>query len=88
VRQTNHPTAEIRDPDPGSDLKRIRGIGVDYAGMLLAVGIRSVQELSQQDPMTLSDSLLEVNLLRDMVKSVPSERRVAGWIRQAQGMRG
>ena len=74
------------DPDIRSDLMRIRGVGADYATMLLAVGIRSIHDLSRQDPTILSDSLLEVNLLRHMVKAVPSEKRVAGWIQQAKGI--
>jgi hypothetical protein len=69
------------------DLMRIKGIGVEYAKMLEAVGVPSVLELSLCDPRTLSDALLEVNLLREMVRAVPSEKRVAGWVRQAQSLR-
>ena len=65
-------------------LTRIVGIGQDYAGMLEAAGILSVQELAIQDPMALADLLLEVNLVEGLVLAVPSEKRVSGWVRQAQ----
>ena len=68
------------------DLTRIVGIGRDYAGILEAAGIRSIQELAIQDPTDLADLLLEVNLLKGLVMAVPSEKRVSGWVRQAQGL--
>lgn len=67
------------------NLTRITGIGSDYARMLEAAGVHSLEELALQDPTALSDALLEVNLLRGLVKAVPSGMRVSGWVRQAQG---
>ena len=68
-----------------AELIRIRGVGREYANLLEAAGVHSIRELAQQDPTALSDALLEVNLLRGLVKEVPSGTRVSGWVRQAQG---
>ena len=69
-----------------ADLMRIKGVGREYAQLLEASGVGSVRELSQCDPTDLSDALLEANLLQRRVEVVPSEKRVAGWKRQAQGL--
>ncbi len=67
------------------NLTQIIGIGADFERMLEAAGVHSIRDLALQDPTDLSDTLLELNLLRGLVKAVPSEMRVAGWVRQAQG---
>ena len=67
-------------------LIRIRGVGREYAELLEAAGVHSVRELAAQDPVALSDALFEANLLRELVKTVPSENRVGGWVRQAQSL--
>ena len=69
-----------------ADLLRIRGVGTDFAELLEAVGVHSVQELADRNPRDLSDALLEANLLKELVRAVPSEKRVEGWVRQARGL--
>ena len=77
----------IRQTAPNADLGRIIGVGNEYAAMLEAAGVHSVRDLAERDATDLSDALLEVHLLRGMVRAVPSERRVAGWIKQAKQLR-
>ncbi len=74
-------------PAPNADLVRIVGLGTDYSAMLEAAGVHAVRDLAEKNATDLSVVLLEVNLLRNLVRAVPSEKRVAGWIKQAQPLR-
>ena len=69
-----------------ADLMRLRGIGVEYARLLMAAGVRSVEDLSGRDPEALADHLLEAEMIEGETEASPSAKRVAAWIRQAQSM--
>jgi predicted flap endonuclease-1-like 5' DNA nuclease len=69
-----------------ADLIRLRGIGVEYARMLVATGVRSIEEMAGKDPATLADALLEQHVLDGASGQPPSERQVARWVRQAQSV--
>ena len=69
-----------------ADLYRVKGIGSEYADLLEEAGVDTVPELGQRNAANLAAKLVEVNDAKNLVRSVPSEKEIAGWIEQASGM--
>jgi predicted flap endonuclease-1-like 5' DNA nuclease len=66
------------------DLMRIRGVGAEYSDLLEAAGVESPVELAQRSPARLAALLAETNAVSPLVRRVPSERVLAGWISDAR----
>ncbi len=67
------------------DLMRIDGVGSEYSDLLEAAGVDSPPELAQRNAANLAITLQEVVAARPgIVRRIPSEAEVAGWIAQAQ----
>lgn len=69
-----------------ADLARVKGIGSEFADLLEAAGVDSVPELAQRNAANLAAKLAEINDAKNLVRRVPSESEVAGWIEQAKGL--
>lgn len=69
-----------------ADLARINGIGSEYADLLEASGVDSVPELAQRNGANLHAKMVEVNEAKSLVRSMPSESTVEGWVEQAKGL--
>lgn len=69
-----------------ADLYRIKGVGSEYADLLEEAGVDTVPELAQRNAANLATRMIEVNDTKKLVRSVPSESDVAGWVEQAKGM--
>ena len=69
-----------------ADLCRVNGIGGEYAEILEASGVDSVPELAQRNAANLAAKMEEVNAEKKLVRSVPSEKLVTGWVEQAKTM--
>ncbi len=67
-----------------ADLFRIKGIGEEYADLLEAAGVDTVPELAQRNPENLQTKLAEVNEEKKLVRRVPTEPEVSGWVEQAK----
>jgi predicted flap endonuclease-1-like 5' DNA nuclease len=66
-----------------ADLIRIKGIGGEYAELLEAAGVDTVPELSKRKPDNLLAKMVEVNEAKKLVRKMPVEKQVEGWIQQA-----
>ena len=66
------------------DLFRIKGVEAQYAELLEASGVDSVPELAQRVAANLHAKLVEVNAARPLVRQLPAESQVAGWIAEAK----
>jgi predicted flap endonuclease-1-like 5' DNA nuclease len=75
LRWTNH-----------ADLYRISGVGSEYADLLEASGVDSAPELAQRNAANLATTMAEANAARNLVRRLPTEAEVAGWIEQAKGL--
>ena len=68
-----------------ADLMRINGVGSQYADLLEAAGVDSPPELAQRNAANLAVTFQEVVAARPgIVRRIPSESEVAGWIAQAK----
>jgi predicted flap endonuclease-1-like 5' DNA nuclease len=70
-----------------ADLMRIKGVGSEYSDLLEAAGVDSPAELAQRNAANLAITFQEVVAARPgIVRRVPSESEVAGWIDQSKGL--
>ena len=68
-----------------SDLLRINGVGQEISDLLEAAGVDSPAELAQRNAANLATTFAELDAARpNVVRRVPSEAVVAGWIEQAK----
>jgi predicted flap endonuclease-1-like 5' DNA nuclease len=70
-----------------ADLMRIKGVGSEYSDLLEAAGVDSPAELAQRNAANLAITFQEVVAARPgLVRRIPSETEVAGWIAEAKGL--
>ena len=67
-----------------ADLARIQGVGSEYSDLLEASGVDSCKELAQRNAANLTVKLAEVNAAKNLVRALPAESVVAGWIEEAK----
>ena len=68
-----------------ADLMRIPGVGSEYSDLLEAAGVDSPLELARRNAANLAQTFQEVDAARpNMVRRVPSEATVEGWIDAAK----
>lgn len=69
-----------------ADLMRINGVGPQFAELLEAAGVDTVNELSHRNAANLSARMALVNSEKKLSGASPSESQVSGWIEQARSM--
>ncbi len=68
-----------------ADLMRIKGVGSEYSDLLEAAGVDSPSELAQRNAANLAVTFQEVVAARPgIVRRVPSEAEVTGWIAESK----
>jgi len=69
------------------DLMRIKGVGSEYSDLLEAAGVDSPAELANRNAANLAITFQEVVAARpSIVRRVPSEAEVSGWIAESKGL--
>jgi predicted flap endonuclease-1-like 5' DNA nuclease len=66
------------------DLYRIDGVGSEYSDLLEEAGVDSPAELAHRVPANLAAKISEINAAKKLVRRIPTEAMVAGWIEQAK----
>jgi predicted flap endonuclease-1-like 5' DNA nuclease len=66
------------------DLYRLDGVGSEYSDLLEEAGVDSPAELAHRFAGNLAAKLEEINKAKKLVRRVPTEKVVAGWIEQAK----
>ncbi len=69
-----------------ADLFRIKGIGEEYSDLLEASGVDTVPELAQRNGANLYAKIKEVNEDKKLVRRLPSQAQVEGWVAAAKGL--
>lgn len=67
-----------------ADLMRVSGIGGEYSELLEAAGVDTVKELKTRRADNLTKKMAEVNEVKKLVRSLPSQATVEKWIEQAK----
>lgn len=69
-----------------ADLLRITGVGSEYADLLEVAGVDTIRELRRRNPERLLEAMTELNLRKRLVRRLPTEGMVAGWIDEAKDL--
>ena len=67
-----------------ADLFRIKGVAEEYSDLLEAAGVDTVVELATRRADNLHAALAKTNTEKKLVRRLPPEKSVAGWIEQAK----
>jgi predicted flap endonuclease-1-like 5' DNA nuclease len=67
-----------------ADRMRIKGVGQEYAELLHAAGVDTVNELRYRNPANLAKKMAEANAERKLVRVLPSELMIQRWIDHAK----
>lgn len=67
-----------------ADLFRIKGVGEEYSDLLEAAGVDTVVELAQRKAENLYQKMVATNAEKKLVRKLPTQAQVAGWIVQAK----
>ena len=70
-----------------ADLYRVKGVGGQYSDLLEQSGVDTVMELAQRNPKNLHQVLVETNERCHLVRKVPTESQVKGWIKYARSLK-
>jgi predicted flap endonuclease-1-like 5' DNA nuclease len=74
----------VLDWATAADRMRIKGVGWEYAELLRAVGVRTVNELRFRNPQKLASAMDDINKKRKLVRVLPSVNTIARWIEAAK----
>jgi len=66
------------------DRMRIKGVGLEYAELLEAAGVKTVRELRYRNPARLAEAMAKANTKHKLVRVLPSEHTVERWIDHAK----
>ena len=69
-----------------ADFSRIRGVGSQYAGLLDAAGVKTVDDLEWRYPKKLYENVREINIERNLVKRTPPYNLIDNWIQSAKSL--
>jgi predicted flap endonuclease-1-like 5' DNA nuclease len=67
-----------------ADLFRVKGVGEEYSDLLEASGVDTVKELRTRNAANLTAKMAEVNKKKRLVRRLPTESMVSGWIANAK----
>lgn len=70
-----------------ADLFRVKGVGEQYSDLLEKSGVDTVVELAKRQPAALYNSLMKVNQSKNLVGKPPTEKQVAGWVKNAKTLK-
>lgn len=66
-----------------ADLLRVRGVGAEYATLLVQAGVDTLRDLRRRNPTALLAKIIGMNGSRKVVDRLPTEAMVEGWINSA-----
>jgi predicted flap endonuclease-1-like 5' DNA nuclease len=84
AEKTGTDERRVLDWATAADRMRIKGVGWEYAQLLRAAGVKTVNELRFRNPQRLADGMAEANSKRKLVHLVPSVNMVTRWIEDAK----
>lgn len=82
--KTGIPDKQILQWVNRADLMRVKGIGSEYADLLEVAGVDTIRELRRRNPANLLETLMVLNTRKRLVRRLPTEGMVSGWIDEAK----
>jgi predicted flap endonuclease-1-like 5' DNA nuclease len=69
-----------------ADLTRVKGVGTQYSDLLEAAGVDTTRELARRNPEHLLEQLTKVNTEKKLVRQLPTQAQVEGWVASAKSL--
>lgn len=69
-----------------ADLLRVKGVGAEYAALLVEAGVDTLRDLRRRNPTALLAKIIGLNGSHKVVDRLPTESMVEGWIDSAAQM--
>ena len=69
-----------------ADLLRVRGVGAEYADLLVAAGVDTLRDLRRRNPTALLAKIIGLNGSERVVSRLPTEAMVENWISAAANL--
>lgn len=69
-----------------ADLLRVKGVGSEYAALLVEAGVHTLRDLRRRNPTALLAKIIGMNGSQRVVDRLPTESMVDGWIAAAGGL--
>lgn len=66
-----------------ADLLRVKGVGGEYATLLVAAGVDTLRDLRRRNPTALLAKIIGLNGADRVVERLPTESMVEAWIESA-----
>jgi predicted flap endonuclease-1-like 5' DNA nuclease len=66
-----------------ADLLRVRGVGAEYAVLLVEAGVDTLRDLRRRNPTALVAKIIGMNGSQKVVERLPTESMVESWINAA-----
>lgn len=82
--KTGIPPRDLQTWVHHADLMRVRGVGGEYAELLVAAGVETIRDLRRRNPTALLAKILSMNGSDKVVRRLPTEGMVTGWIEAAK----
>jgi hypothetical protein len=82
-KKTGLPPRDLKSWVHHADLLRVKGVGGEYAELLVAAGVDTIRYLRRRNPTALVAKIISMNGSKKVVRRLPTEAMVAGWIDSA-----
>jgi predicted RecB family nuclease len=82
-KKTGLPPRDLKSWVHHADLLRVNGVGGEYAELLVAAGVDTIRDLRRRNPTALVAKIISMNGSKKVVRRLPTEAMVAGWIDSA-----
>lgn len=69
-----------------ADRMRVPGLGKEYADLLQAAGVHTVNQLRYRNPQKLAQAMRKINDERKLVRVMPSEQATGRWVDHAKNL--
>ena len=69
-----------------ADLLRVKGVGSEYADLLVAAGVDTLRDLRRRNPTVLLAKIIGLNGPQRVVSRLPTESMVVNWIAAANDL--
>lgn len=83
ARETGLSPKDLQSWVHHADLLRVRGVGGEYAELLVAAGVDTLRDLRRRNPTALLAKIIGLNGSDRVVDRLPTESMVESWIASA-----